>query len=93
MNNINIKTESGKCIGILGSNGCGKSTLLSILAGINKPDSGSFLIDGRDMLSLGLIGRDIGTALDELLKAVIEEKCPNDKESLLSYYQNNVKSV
>ena len=50
LNDINFKTESGKCIGILGSNGCGKSTLLSILAGINKPDSGSFLIDGKEML-------------------------------------------
>ena len=49
-------------------------------------------VNGRDMLALGLVGRDIGTALDELLKAVIEEKCDNDKESLLSYYHSNVKT-
>ena len=48
-------------------------------------------VNGRDMISLGLKGKDIGTALDELLKAVIEEKCDNDKESLVSYYHNNVK--
>ena len=50
-------------------------------------------VNGRDMISLGLKGKDIGTALDELLKAVIEEKCNNDKESLIEYYHRNVKSV
>lgn len=49
-------------------------------------------VNGRDMISLGLKGKDIGTALDELLKAVIEEKCANDKESLMLYYHRNVKS-
>lgn len=50
-------------------------------------------VNGRDMMSLGLKGKDIGKALDELLKAVIEERCQNDKESLLLYYHSNVKSV
>ena len=49
-------------------------------------------VNGRDMMSLGLVGKDIGLALNELLKAVIEENCDNDKESLLSYYHKNVKS-
>ena len=49
-------------------------------------------VSGRDMISLGLKGKDIGTALDELLKAVIEEKCDNDRESLIKYYHRNVKS-
>ena len=50
-------------------------------------------VNGRDMIVLGLSGKDIGTALDELLKAVIEERCDNDRESLMSYYHKNVKSV
>ncbi len=50
-------------------------------------------VKGNDLLSLGLGGKDIGLTLDELLKAVIEEKCQNDRESLLSYYHSNVKSV
>lgn len=50
-------------------------------------------VNGRDMMNLGLNGKDIGLALDELLKAVIEERCSNDKESLLLYYHRNVKSV
>jgi hypothetical protein len=50
-------------------------------------------VNGKDMITLGLKGKYIGLALDELLKAVIEERCSNDKESLLSYYHRNVKSV
>ena len=50
-------------------------------------------VKGYDLLALGLKGKDIGTALDELLKSVIEERCQNDRESLLLYYHRNVKSV
>ena len=50
-------------------------------------------VGGRDMIALGLKGKDIGTALDELLKAVIEERCDNNRESLIEYYHRNVKSV
>ncbi len=50
LSGINLTAESGKCIGILGSNGCGKSTLFSILAGVTKSDGGSFLCDGENLL-------------------------------------------
>ena len=47
---IDLTVESGKCIGILGSNGCGKSTLLNILAGVLPADGGAFLCDDKDLL-------------------------------------------
>ena len=47
LKDVSLKTESGNCIGILGSNGTGKSTLLSILAGVQTPDRGEFLLDGE----------------------------------------------
>lgn len=50
LTDIFLKTESGKCIGIVGGNGCGKSTLFSILAGVNRSDNGRFLCDGQDLL-------------------------------------------
>lgn len=50
LRDISLSAENGCCIGILGSNGAGKSTLLSILAGIQKPDSGSFVYNGNDLL-------------------------------------------
>lgn len=50
-------------------------------------------VNGTDMIELGLKGKDIGNALDFLLKAVMEERCQNDKESLIKYYHGYVKSV
>lgn len=51
LENISLEAREGSCIGILGGNGCGKSTLLSILAGVQKADAGSFLYQGKDLLS------------------------------------------
>lgn len=42
---ICLTAQGGECIGILGANGCGKSTLLSIIAGTQRAESGSFLIN------------------------------------------------
>ena len=53
LKDITLKASGNTCIGILGSNGCGKSTLLSILAGVLRSDGGSFLYDGKDLLSDG----------------------------------------
>lgn len=50
-------------------------------------------VNGTDMIELGLKGKDIGNALNFLLKAVMEEKCQNDRESLIKYYHGYVKSV
>lgn len=47
---VSFSVEKGECIGILGTNGSGKSTLLSILAGIQKSDSGSFLYNNTELL-------------------------------------------
>ena len=43
---ISLKIRPGEKIGILGPMGCGKSTLLSVIAGLNQPTSGRYLIDG-----------------------------------------------
>lgn len=47
---ISFEISFGRCIGILGVNGSGKSTLLSILAGVQKADSGSFMYEDTDLL-------------------------------------------
>lgn len=51
LNGISFSVEAGKCVAILGRNGCGKSTLLSILAGVQKCDSGELLIDGHPLFN------------------------------------------
>lgn len=49
LSDVSFSAKSGECIGIIGVNGSGKSTLLSILAGILKPDNGSFTCDGVNL--------------------------------------------
>lgn len=46
LQDVSLTLETGKIIGIAGENGSGKSTLLKSIAGVNKIDSGSILIDG-----------------------------------------------
>lgn len=52
LNNISMSFPYGKLIAITGPSGCGKSTLIKIAAGIIQPDSGSALIEGKDIFSL-----------------------------------------
>ena len=47
LNNINLKVESGKIIGLLGPNGSGKTTLIKIINGLLTPTSGEVLINGN----------------------------------------------
>ena len=49
LENVSFDAHQGDCIGIAGINGSGKSTLLSILSGIRKPSSGSFVCFGQDL--------------------------------------------
>jgi ABC-2 type transport system ATP-binding protein len=46
LKNINLKIESGKIVGLIGSNGAGKTTLLKILAGLIYPSTGSASVLG-----------------------------------------------
>jgi NitT/TauT family transport system ATP-binding protein len=43
---VNLKVKEGEFITIVGPSGCGKSTLLNIIAGLDRPDSGSVLVRG-----------------------------------------------
>ena len=44
LNNFSLTIADGEFLGICGRSGAGKSTLLSIIAGLQKPDSGSVII-------------------------------------------------
>jgi len=47
LNGINLDIEDGEFLTLVGPSGCGKSTLLRILAGLEVPDSGQIVINGR----------------------------------------------
>ena len=42
-----FETDSGSVMGLLGASGCGKSVTLKCVAGIEKPDEGRIVLDGR----------------------------------------------
>ena len=50
---ISLTIPQGDFIGLMGPSGSGKSTLLNLIAGIDKPDSGTLLVDGEDITKLG----------------------------------------
>jgi putative ABC transport system ATP-binding protein len=49
---VGIEFPKGQLAGIVGPSGSGKSTLMHILAGLDRPTSGSVLIDGTDITKL-----------------------------------------
>jgi NitT/TauT family transport system ATP-binding protein len=46
---LSLSFEKGEFVTILGTSGCGKSTLLRCIGGFNPPDSGSILLDGKEV--------------------------------------------
>ena len=52
LNNINLKISTDKFVAITGPNGSGKSTLVKMIMGIEKPDSGKIMFDGKDITNL-----------------------------------------
>ena len=51
LDDVSLTIERGEFFGLLGPNGAGKTTLISIIAGLNRADSGSVTIEGHDVVS------------------------------------------
>jgi putative ABC transport system ATP-binding protein len=52
LNNITLNIAEGEFLALMGPSGSGKSTLLNLIAGLDKPDSGSIVIGGVDITVL-----------------------------------------
>lgn len=71
LDHINLKFGAQKFIAITGPNGSGKSTLAKIIMGIEIPDSGKILFDGKDITNLSITERaklGIGFAFQQPVK-------------------------
>jgi lipoprotein-releasing system ATP-binding protein len=49
---MSLEVERGEMLAIVGPSGIGKSTLLHLLGGLDRPDTGTIRVDGRDVSSL-----------------------------------------
>lgn len=60
LENINLSLPQGQLTALLGPSGGGKTTLLRIIAGLETPDSGSVVIEGKDATRLPVQKRNVG---------------------------------
>lgn len=69
--NLNLNLETGKLVALVGANGIGKSTLLRTITGIQKPLSGSVILNGKDIFTYEPLD------LAQNLSLVLTEKLPS----------------
>jgi putative ABC transport system ATP-binding protein len=50
---ISLTIETGECVAIMGASGSGKSTLMNILGCLDVPTSGTYMLEGLDVSTLG----------------------------------------
>lgn len=52
LDHINLTIDSGEYVSIMGASGSGKSTLLNVIGLLDRPNSGQYLLDGKDVTAL-----------------------------------------
>src|SRR2546421_13095392 len=56
LNGVSISVEKGEFAAIMGPSGSGKSTMLNLIAGLDRPTSGTITVGGTDLAKLGEAG-------------------------------------
>src|SRR5213593_3160230 len=60
LDDVSVDVATGSLTALLGPSGSGKSTLLRVIAGLERPDAGSVLLDGKDVTGVPPQRRGVG---------------------------------
>jgi putative ABC transport system ATP-binding protein len=52
LSGLSLELAAGEYVAVMGESGIGKSTLLNLVAGLDRPDSGQVVFEGRDLAAL-----------------------------------------
>ena len=52
LDDVSLTIDKGEIVSIVGASGSGKSTLLHVMGGVDTPNSGNVIVDGRDITTL-----------------------------------------
>ncbi len=67
LKDFSLHIRAGEFVAITGETGCGKTTLIRLILGLEKPDSGRILYDGRDISDLNLksLRKNVGAVIQD----------------------------
>ena len=74
LSSVSLAIERGEFTAIMGPSGSGKSTLLNLIAGLDRPSSGSVVVGGTDLGRLGETGLALNQALSSTTSRSIQEQ-------------------
>lgn len=67
LKNLNLTVEDDSFVAIVAPTGTGKTTLLRVIGGIDKPDSGTILVDGKDVTRMHVRKRNIAVVYQQFI--------------------------
>ena len=78
---VNLTVKRGEFVAIVGESGAGKSTLMNIIGALERPTSGTYFLDGKDISKLG--DNELSSIRNEKIGFVFQNFCLISRTSAL----------